>query len=96
MKKMHRIKIYPLYFRQVCSGMKKAELRINDRNYQIGELVIMKEYDPDTKSYTGNFVTVEITMVNDVSDFTNIANQVMFSFDKLTVFQPQVNMGLLS
>ncbi|QXO10366.1 hypothetical protein [Proteus phage vB_PmiM_ZX7] len=94
--KKHEIKIYPLYFSQVCYGLKKAELRINDRNYQIGELVCMKEYNPDTKSYTGNFVTIEITMVNDVSDFTNVNNQVMFSFNVLNIQQPQKSIGLLS
>lgn len=76
----HVIKIYPIYFDKVIKGLKKAELRNNDRDYKPRDIVVMREWCPNKQSYTGNSVTVKITCVNDVSSFTNVENQVMFSF----------------
>lgn len=76
----HVIKIYPIYFQQVIDGLKKAELRNNDRNYQAGDIVEMLEYCPEKNDITWRNVMIEITVVNDVSQFVNTENIVMFSF----------------
>ena len=76
----HVIKIHPIYFKQVVKGVKKAELRVNDRCYEQGDIVEMLEWCPDKNDYTGNKIEIKITCVNDVSKFTNVDNQVMFSF----------------
>lgn len=76
----HVIKIHPIYFDQVIKGIKKAELRVNDRGYEQGDTVEMLEWCPDKNDYTGNKCKIQITCINDVSKFTKIDNQVMFSF----------------
>ena len=49
----HELKIHPKYYRAVLLGLKKVEIRLNDRNYQEGDLLILNEFDPKTERYTG-------------------------------------------
>lgn len=46
MNAVHELKIWPQYYFQVASGMKTFEYRENDRNFQKGDKVILKEWDP--------------------------------------------------
>lgn len=57
----HEIKILPEYFEPVFRSVKRFELRKNDRDYQVGDRVTLKEWDG--KNYTGNAVTVSIKYV---------------------------------
>lgn len=65
----HELKILPEYFNQVRSGMKTAEVRIDDRNFMPGELLILKEWRPKKKVFTGREVVREITHMTQLSDF---------------------------
>lgn len=62
----HEVKILPEYFRQVFvrpgEGTKRFELRKDDRNYQIGDSVTLREWIPE-EGYTGNEITVGIIYV---------------------------------
>ena len=49
----HELKIHPKYYRAVLLGLKKVEIRLNDRNYQENDLLILNEFDPKTERYTG-------------------------------------------
>ena len=51
----HELKIHPKYYRAVLLGLKKVEIRLNDRNYQEGDLLILNEFDPKTEKYTSNY-----------------------------------------
>lgn len=46
MRQVHELKIWPQYYAQVASGQKTFEYRENDRNFQKGDKVILKEWDP--------------------------------------------------
>jgi len=59
--KAHELKIKPIYFRDVISGVKKFECRMNDRDYQVGDLVDLKEFEGG--KYTGRVYSVEITYI---------------------------------
>ena len=48
---VHRIKISPLYFSDVGSGKKSFEVRLNDRDYRVGDILILEEFDGE--QYTG-------------------------------------------
>lgn len=52
MQTTHELKILPQYFEAVKNGSKRFELRKDDRNYQVGDLLILKEFDGT--DYTGN------------------------------------------
>ena len=47
MKTEHELKTHPKYLQRVASGQKPFEIRKNDRDFQVGDRVILKEYDPE-------------------------------------------------
>lgn len=48
---VHDVKISSLYFSDVESGKKSFEVRLNDRDYKEGDVLILKEFDGE--QYTG-------------------------------------------
>lgn len=40
---IHELKIESKYFTDILKGIKKFEIRKNDRNYQVGDYLILKE-----------------------------------------------------
>ncbi len=49
----HELKIHPQYYCRVADGSKTFELRNNDRGFQPGDEVILKEWDPEASNSTG-------------------------------------------
>jgi len=49
---IHELKIEPEHFRAVSFLLKKAEIRKNDRDYKVGDWLLLREYDPETGKYT--------------------------------------------
>lgn len=47
----HNLKILPEYYEAVISGRKRFEIRKNDRDFQVGDLFILMEWDG--QKYTG-------------------------------------------
>lgn len=50
----HYLKTWPEYFQQVKKRKKKFEIRLNNRNYQRGDILILQEFNPATQNYTGS------------------------------------------
>lgn len=60
----HELKILPEYFEAVASGEKKFEVRYDDRGYQAGDELILREINRDYEgSYTGRRIRVNVTYV---------------------------------
>jgi len=64
--KTHELKILPEHFLPVLDGLKLAELRKADRDYQVGDKLILMEWNGE---YTGDACTRLITHVADVSAY---------------------------
>lgn len=58
---VHNLKILPMYFEEVRLGNKTFELRKNDRPYNVGDTLILKEFDGN--NYTKRELTREITYI---------------------------------
>ncbi|MER1815850.1 DUF3850 domain-containing protein, partial [Proteus mirabilis] len=41
----HELKINPQYFNQVRIGAKKAEFRRADRDFQVGDILVLREFN---------------------------------------------------
>ena len=54
----HRVKVLTPYFREVKECRKNFELRINDRDFQVGDTVILEEWTGDC--FTGDVVSRKI------------------------------------
>lgn len=50
---MHTLKTWPEHFRQIINGTKQYELRKNDRNFECGDTLLLREWDPETEQYSG-------------------------------------------
>lgn len=61
--KIIKKKIWPEYFEAVASGKKKFELRLNDFEINEGDTLVLEEWDPKTKKYTGRRVEKHIAYV---------------------------------
>ena len=61
MPKIHELKIAPEYFEKVISKEKTFEFRYNDRNYQVGDILKLKEYY--NQKYTDQSISVKITYI---------------------------------
>ncbi|MFA6428864.1 MAG: DUF3850 domain-containing protein [Candidatus Buchananbacteria bacterium] len=56
-------KVWPKYFVAIISGKKKYELRLNDFEVNEGDILLLKEWDPNTKEYTGRSVEKRVTYI---------------------------------
>lgn len=61
--KQHRVKCWPEHFQAVWDGLKKAELRLNDRDYQTGDELVLLEYNPVDDSYSERQIRADISHV---------------------------------
>lgn len=61
-------KIWPQYFDAVGSGEKTFELRLADFMCDPGDTLVLREWDPDTKKYTGRSIEKEVTYVVKTKD----------------------------
>lgn len=59
----HNPKTVQPNFDALANGSKKFELRRNDREFQVGDTLVMREYDPDAGYYSGRQVLARVDYV---------------------------------
>lgn len=69
MNKEHHLKILPEYFEAVRYGIKTFEIRKNDRDYHVGDTLIIKEFKDEC--FTGNIVKAVVTYITDYAQQDN-------------------------
>lgn len=57
----HKLKVWPEYFEALIDGTKTAEVRKDDRDYKVGDLLHLREWNPETESYTGREAAARVT-----------------------------------
>ena len=62
MPKEHEIKLSSKYFDDVKNGTKTFEIRKNDRDYNINDILVMREYT-ENKEYTGRYLEAVIIYI---------------------------------
>ncbi|XTP37108.1 ASCH/PUA domain-containing protein [Mycobacterium sp. TJFP1] len=50
---VHELKTWPLHFREIVAGRKTFEVRKNDRGFQVGDVLLLREYSPNADHFTG-------------------------------------------
>lgn len=75
----HKLKIDEEYFEAVLNEKKNFEIRFNDRNFQIDDIVILQEIT-ENREYTGREITATISYI---TDFEQKEGFVVFSFKKI-------------
>lgn len=59
----HILKTWLEPFEAVHSGAKMFEIRVEDRDFQEGDWLTLKEWSPDTGEYTGRSATRTVTYI---------------------------------
>jgi len=57
-------KLHSEYYDQINSGKKKFELRLNDREVNEGDILLLREWDRIKNEYTGRNIEKTVTRVN--------------------------------
>lgn len=70
--KIHELKILPQFFKELISGSKNFEIRRHDRDFQIGDILKLKEWNHI--SYTGKEHRVIITSILTSQEFQGLAD----------------------
>jgi hypothetical protein len=71
-----RKKCWPELFKLVLSGKKNAEIRLADFDLKTGDTLVLEEWNPKTKNYTGrklqkkvkSFVKVDVAKMHSLED----------------------------
>ncbi len=67
------------YFEKILTGQKTFELRLNDFDINEGDTLLLKEWNPDTKSYTGRELEKKVGFVG------------RWTLDEMTKFFPRAD-----
>ncbi len=59
----HVVKSWDRFFDAINAGVKLHDLRKNDRDYQVGDTLLLERYDPKEGKYTGQQCRVEVTYI---------------------------------
>lgn len=63
---MHQLKTSWLQYQLIVQNLKTAEFRKNDRNFQVGDTIILREWSPINGGiYTGQELSVFITCITE-------------------------------
>lgn len=60
---IHELKSHPAEFDALAVRTKRHEVRRFDRDYQVGDYLFLRRWDPETGKYTGEQLFREITHI---------------------------------
>jgi hypothetical protein len=62
----YEVKSWPWFFEEMISGRKMHDMRDKrDREYKVGDKMLLREFDPRTGDYTGRASIATITYITD-------------------------------
>jgi len=59
-------KIWPPFFEEIKNGKKDFELRLADFEINEGDTLVLEEWDPEKKEYTGNKIEKSVKKVTTI------------------------------
>lgn len=61
--KIHNLKTWPAPYAAILDGNKTFEFRENDRAFEVGDVLVLCEWDPKTSDYTGFTTSKFVTYI---------------------------------
>ena len=86
----HELKIWPGCFAAVQADNKPFDVRENDRNYQVGDELLLREVELESEQYTGRTLTRWVSYVLQGGVFGIEPGWCVLGFSK----QPQIPTGI--
>ncbi len=62
-------KVWPKYFELIKAGKKSFEVRLADFDVEEGDILVLREWDPDKKAYTGRVLEKKVVYVTKARDW---------------------------
>jgi hypothetical protein len=62
---IHELKTWPAFFRATWDGRKTFDIRLNDRDFEVGDSLLLREYDPEDNTYTGRSVMRRVVYITE-------------------------------
>jgi hypothetical protein len=60
----HQLKCWPEFFEAIVAGEKTHDLRrADDRDFHVGDTLLLQEFDPEARRYTGRTTRMRITFI---------------------------------
>ncbi len=63
----HELKCWSIFFEGVMDRTKNFELRKNDRNFKVGDTIVLMEFEPIEERYTGKIGSRKVKSI--IQDF---------------------------
>ena len=76
MNRIHALKTWPEYYKAIIDGTKTFEVRVNDRDYRVGDVLVLQEYIPG-EGYTREMISKVISYILDNPQFVKEGYVVM-------------------
>lgn len=80
--KTHELKTWPQYYVPLAEGKKTFEIRRNDREFAVGDALVLKEWNPDARSYTGRELRRVVTYIFPGGEFGLDSDYVVLGLGK--------------
>jgi hypothetical protein len=77
---IHELKTWPKFFEAVRDGLKNFEIRNNDRDFKVGDVLLLQEYDFDRDQYSGYDVSRRVTYI---TDFAQAADFIVMGLEPI-------------
>ena len=68
----HELKVWPQFFPGLVDRSKTFEIRKNDRDFKVGDEILLKEWDPKKEDYTGYVVHAFISYISTAESFQGV------------------------
>lgn len=81
---IHELKLYLDFFEEVISGEKSFEIRKNDRQFRVGDMLALNEYDGNR--YTGRSCLVYVDYIMNSPEYVK-EGMVVMSIKPCTVYR---------
>jgi hypothetical protein len=80
-ERKHELKTWPEPFEAVWDERKRFEFRRDDRGFGVGDVLLLREFDPATQSYTGRSISALVLYISRGPDFGIPDGHVVMSLD---------------
>lgn len=70
----HDLKTWPAFFPALLNGKKTFEVRRNDRDFRVEDILILREWDPTIEDYTGRVVRRVVTYLARAEDLSRMGS----------------------
>jgi len=91
--KEHDLKTWTCFYDEVIKGNKPWELRKNDRKFEVGDILNLRDWNPSTEKYTGRNKRFKVGYILQGGEFGLAEGYVIMSLVKFAVYPPSIVNG---